>query len=275
MKRGFPMFADGGAVDDPYADFRRSTNIEDDTGESTAQKLYDNFMLNVTGKKQNWISELSNMITGNAQAAPVIPDTTSDPLSAAAGYNSIPAPQRAHGGRVIASNINHSPSEAQKSAGNYAKEHISFQGLPITIENAKGSKRRGVGADGKAWESVLPAHYGYVKGTLGKDLDHIDVYIGPHTKSPRVYVIDQMEAKTKAFDEHKCMLGFGTERQAINTYCRAFSDGKGKDRIGKVTGMTMDQFRDWLENGNTKKPFQHVAPRKERVLHILNRHGIL
>jgi hypothetical protein len=188
--------------------------------------------------------------------------------------NPFGATQRAHGGRVEAKNIDHAPTEAQKKAGNYQKDHIHIHGMPITIENAKGKKRRGVGENGKPWEVEMPAHYGYIKQTEGADGDHVDVYVGPHQKSPHVYVIDQVQAETKKFDEHKALLGFGSEAQAINTYKRGFSDGKGKYRIGKVTGMTVAQFREWLRHGDHGKPFRHAVDRKERVRDILHRHGI-
>jgi hypothetical protein len=118
----------------------------------------------------------------------------------------------------------------------------------------------------------MPAHYGYIKRTEGKDGDHVDSYIGPHTKSPHVYVVDQQNAETKKFDEHKAFIGFGSETQVINTYKKAFSDGKGGDRLGRITSMTVRQFRDWLEHGSQNKPFEHVASRKERVNDILKRH---
>ena len=60
------------------------------------------------------------------------------------------------------------PSEAQKESGNYRKAHLDVQGLPITIENAKGSIRRGKDKDGETWETVLPAHYGYIKRSEGR-----------------------------------------------------------------------------------------------------------
>jgi hypothetical protein len=188
--------------------------------------------------------------------------------------NPFGAANRAAGGRVEPANIDRNPTPAQAKSGNYAKDHIHIHGLPITIENAKGSMRRGVGKDGKPWESRLSAHYGYFKKSEGADGDHLDVYLGDHRKSPHVYVVDQVDAVSKRFDEHKVLLNFGSERQATNTYCRAFSDGKGADRIGKITGMTVAQFKEWLQNGDTEKPFSHVVGRKERVREILERHGI-
>jgi Inorganic Pyrophosphatase/ADP-Ribosyltransferase in polyvalent proteins len=252
MQQGFPLFADGGAVSypsvaDPYADFRPSTNIEDVRDKPVWQKA---------------IEAVTRVPLAQTEAK--------------FGVNVDPnTPGRAHGGRVEPRNINHDPSEGQKTAGNYAKDKIHIFGLPITVENAKGSVRRGVGENGRAWESTLPAHYGYIRGhSPGADGDSIDAYIGPHQKASHIYVVDQINEKTKRFDEHKAMLGFGSEKQAINTYVKAFSDGKGKDRIGNVTGMTVSQFRDWLQHGDTTKPFAHVASRKERVRDILARHGV-
>ena len=165
---------------------------------------------------------------------------------------------RALGGRVEPNNIHHAPTEAQKHAGNYAKDHVKIHGLDITIENAKGKPRRGVGSDGKPWSAILGAHYGYFKKTEAKDGDHVDCYLGPHIKSPHVFVIDQVDHKTDKYDEAKCCLGFANERQALRAYEAGFSDGKGKDRIGKVTAMTVQQFKDWLKHGNTKAPFNHA-----------------
>ena len=37
------------------------------------------------------------------------------------------------------------PTEGQQRAGNYRKGHVKAHGLDVTIENAKGSIRRGTG----------------------------------------------------------------------------------------------------------------------------------
>ena len=100
------------------------------------------------------------------------------------------------------------PTEAQKEAGNYQKGHVNLHGLDISIENPRGSARSGVSPEGKKWETTLAHHYGYIRGTKGKDKDHLDVFIGPNPDSELVFVVDQVDPKTGKFDEHKVMLGF-------------------------------------------------------------------
>lgn len=167
--------------------------------------------------------------------------------------------KRATGGRVDAKAIDSNPSEAQKKAGNYAKDHVRVHGLDITIENAKGSKRSGTDKGGKKWEVSMPAHYGYIKKSEGADGDHVDVYLGPHLKSSRVFVLDQLDADTRKFDEHKCFLGFGSVGQVKACYGKAFSDGRAHRRIGHIREMDVGQFKDWLANGDTTKPVKAAA----------------
>ena len=172
---------------------------------------------------------------------------------------------RAHGGRVNPDNINHAPSDAQKHAGNYAKDLVHLHGLEIKIENVKGSTRKGVDKNGKAWEAKLPMHYGYIRKTTGADQDNVDVYLGPHLKSHHVYLIDQVHDDTKKFDEHKILMGFGNQQQAINYYKRAFSDGKGQARIGAIHGLTIAELKLWLAHGDTKTPFK--SPQVKKLSH--------
>lgn len=174
-----------------------------------------------------------------------------------------PKKRRADGGRISlaehigeqAKIVDTDPSEGQKIAGNYKKGHIKVHGLDISIENPRGSYRSGV-ADGKPWKSRLPAHYGYLRKTEGGDGQHVDVYLGPHLKSPHVFVVDQHELGSKLWDEHKAFIGFGSKTQAREAYHRAFSDGKGRDRIGHIETMTVDGFKDWLNNSDTTQPIK-------------------
>lgn len=169
---------------------------------------------------------------------------------------------RAHGGRVNADNINPNPSDAQKEAGNYAKDKVHIHGLPITIENAKGSYREGVGADSVPWRTKLPANYGYLLGSEGADKDHVDVYVGPYTKCNHVFIIDQKHERTGEFDEHKVLVCFPNKQTALKTYIAAFSDGKGKDRIGAVHALTVPALKQWLEHGDTKSPYKPPVIKK-------------
>jgi hypothetical protein len=164
--------------------------------------------------------------------------------------------------------VNTEPSEAQIEAGNYAKGHLKLHGLDITIENPKGSIRRGVGPDGKPWEVEMPAAYGYIRRTEGADGDHVDAYIGPDPRSDRVFLIDQHEPGGGKFDEHKVMAGFPDAASAFDTYHRAFSDGSGPERMGHVAEMSVDQFKDWLKRGDTTAPAREaVNPANPMELH--------
>ena len=124
-----------------------------------------------------------------------------------------------------------------------AMRSLRVHGLDVAIETAKGETRMGIGTDGKPWSVTMPAHYGFVKGTLGADGDEIDCYIGPERNSEDVYIVDQADPDTGAFDEQKVLLGFGTEAEALLTYQRGFSDGRGRDRIGAVHKLTVPAFR--------------------------------
>lgn len=159
--------------------------------------------------------------------------------------------KRARGGAV-----NTQPTEKQIAAGNYRKGHVKLHGLDISIETPKGSERSGTDHKGKAWSVTMPHHYGYIKGSIGADGQHVDCFLGDDHKSQRIYVIDQKK-HDNSFDEHKCMLCFKDRDAAVKAYKDSFSDRK--NRIMKVTRFTIPEFREWLKKGNTKKPVGKAA----------------
>lgn len=142
------------------------------------------------------------------------------------------------------------PTEKQKKSGNYRKGKIKLHGLNISIENPKGSFRSGKAKDGKEWSQKLKHHYGYIKGTVGRDKDHVDVFIGNDPESEKVFVINQLDQDGK-FDEHKCMVGFKNEEAARKGYLANYE--KGWQGLGSVVEKSVDEFRDWLKNGNTRR----------------------
>ncbi len=146
------------------------------------------------------------------------------------------------------------PTQAQKEAGNYKMGHTKIHGLDISIENPKGSERSGVDPNGEKWSVSMPAHYGYVKRTEGADGDHVDVYIGDNPESENVFVVDQNDADTGKFDEHKVVLGTNSLEDARALYSGGFSDGRAEDRIGNITEMSVDDFKSWLKDGDQSKP---------------------
>jgi len=160
----------------------------------------------------------------------------------------------ASGGRAHAN-----PTEAQKEAGNYRKRAVNWNGLNISVENEKGSIRRGVDKGGKHWQVVMPAAYGYIRGTEGADGDHVDCYLGPHKNSNVVFVVDQKHPHDGSFDEHKCLLGYRNEAEATKVYNAAFNDGSGPKRMAAMKTLSFDGFKDWLRNANTKKPIERIA----------------
>ncbi len=143
--------------------------------------------------------------------------------------------------------VNTVPTEAQKQAGNYKKDHITLHGLNITIENPKGSIRRGVDKNGKKWQVKMPAAYGYIKRSEGADGDYVDCYVGPRPNSKKVWIVDQKNTDDGKFDEHKVFIGFPTKSLVLATYRKAFSDGKADQRIHGITEVTIDELKHWLE----------------------------
>lgn len=89
---------------------------------------------------------------------------------------------------------------------------------------------------------------------IGADGDHVDIYLGPHIKSPKVWVVDQKVAETGKFDEHKAFIGFSSIQQVTKAYRAAFSDGKADDRLGHIGEMSVSDFKEWLNSGDTTKP---------------------
>ena len=160
--------------------------------------------------------------------------------------------------------VNTNPTEAQKEAGNYKKGHLSLQGMNISIENPRWSIRRGVDADGKPWASRMTMAYGYIRGTQGKDKDHIDIFLTEiatwddyleEMGFTKVYVIDQYN-KDGSFDEHKVVYGLGDENQAKASFLENYSADWAEGRRIDVTEVTMEDFKKWAFDGKRKiKPF--------------------
>jgi hypothetical protein len=143
---------------------------------------------------------------------------------------------------------NTDPTQRQAETGNYKKGRVSIHGNAIAIENPKGSIRSNKDPNGPKWSVKMPADYGYIEGTKGADGDPVDVYVGPDHEAAYVYVVDQVDPDTRAFDEHKVMMGFKNEQAALTAYDKAFSDGRGAERVGDLRKMTHTEFKEWVNS---------------------------
>ena len=171
------------------------------------------------------------------------------------GAQQQPVPAYATGGRIAVNNV---PTEAQKTAGNYLKGHTRIHGLDVTIENPKGSFRTGVHA-GKPWRVRMPPTTGISEERREPMVTTSIATLGHDETSDKVFVIDQKDLKTGAFDERKCILGARNRDNAIGIYTNSFSDGNGAKRIMKITPMSVDEFKEWLCNGDTRAPLKRSA----------------
>lgn len=149
------------------------------------------------------------------------------------------------------------PTQGQKEAGNYKKGKVKLHGLNISIENPKGSERKGVDESGKEWTSTMDHHYGDIKGTVGADGDSIDTFIGDKPTSEKVFVVDQINPNTGEFDEHKVMLGFDSKEEAEAGYLSNYDkDWKG---AGNITETTTDELKSWMKKPRkSKQPFAPI-----------------
>lgn len=147
---------------------------------------------------------------------------------------------------------NTNPTDGQKKSGNYKKGKITIKGCKISIENPKGSIRSGIDSDGNAWENVMQYTYGYFRGTVGKDGDPIDVFLGPDIDTDfYVYVIDQVEEESRAFDEHKVMFGFASEEEAKEAYLSCYHDDW--TGFGYISTFSLSKFKKWIKNKDAIK----------------------
>ena len=130
----------------------------------------------------------------------------------------------------------------QKTAQRALSRRMKFRGLDVSIETDEGELRHWTDSStGEKGTTKMKVPYGYIRRTQGVDGDHVDVFVGPYEMADHVYVIHQRKAPDfKAYDEDKCMLGFGTADEAKAAYQNHYRD----DRFfGSMVTMPFDEFK--------------------------------
>ena len=118
-----------------------------------------------------------------------------------------------------------------------------FQGISVSVENRKGSIRRGKQKDGKEWETKMFWPYGRIPYTKGKDGEAVDCFIGPNKESQKVFVVHQRTPDGEHYDEDKCLLGFDDEEHARDAFLAHYDSQKF---LGEITEMGIDEFKEKL-----------------------------
>lgn len=131
-------------------------------------------------------------------------------------------------------------SKSLTFSGRKLQGRKKVQGMDISIENKKDSYRCGKDKDGHAWKTLMHADYGYIRGTVGKDKDHLDCYVGPNPQSKKVFIIHQNDPTTGKYDEDKTMLGFDTPAEAKALYTKQY-DRPGF--FGSMDETDIDTFK--------------------------------
>ena len=116
--------------------------------------------------------------------------------------------------------------------------------MQIEIEVKRGQYRI---VNGKVQQYA--ADYGYIANTKGADNEPIDVYRGLFPNSPVAFVINQYH--NGVFDEHKVMLDFYDENQAINAFQITTHS---HHEPAHIFPCTLKQLKWWLQYGNHKLP---------------------
>lgn len=116
-------------------------------------------------------------------------------------------------------------AEIQAYAKKVQQKRIQWRGLPITIENPKGSFRHWKDSNGTPRSTEMSNDYGEFAGTLGMDGDPLDVIIGPDENAGAVYIA--MIAHKPAFDtpdEEKVLVNFASPHDARTAMVWMYDD---------------------------------------------------
>lgn len=135
---------------------------------------------------------------------------------------------------------------------------LTFQGLPIVIENKAGTYRTWKDAEGNSGKTLMQFAYGYIEGASGADDDELDCFIGPDPRSLKVYVVHQQDPNTGTYDEDKVFLGFPNAPQAYDAYQEHYDR---PDFYAGMSEMSVDALKRWIAVGRPSEEYQQRGPK--------------
>lgn len=148
---------------------------------------------------------------------------------------------------------NHAEDRTRKTGGRKLAKRITWNGLEISIETARGQTRTWYDPEtDEHGETTMLYDYGYVRGSVGADGDHVDVFVGPDPNAPEVYIVDQMKRPAfRSFDEQKVMLGFPSLDAARAAYLKHYNDPRF---LGSIRAMARSEFIEKVTGTSAQKP---------------------
>lgn len=143
---------------------------------------------------------------------------------------------------------------ASKTANDPIKEKLDIAGVPVWLEWKPGDLREYKDKAGRVKFSKNMKHgYGYIPDTKDADGEEIDVYLGENRKASKAWVIKQLKADGKTFDENKVMMGFDSMSDARASYDHHMGDG-AKERFGGIKEVPVSALKALFgENGDGKE----------------------
>lgn len=136
--------------------------------------------------------------------------------------------------------------------------HTEVQGIPISIENRKGSVRKGTDKDGNEWRTKMKFPYGYIPRTRGVDGEPVDCYVGPVKEAPNAYVVHQHKEDGTGYDEDKVMLAFQNKKQAKEAFLEHYDSPKF---LGPISEVPIDRLKELISSKRKLVKISHMEKR--------------
>lgn len=109
--------------------------------------------------------------------------------------------------------------------GYQLEQQTTYQGIPISIENAPGSTRTGIDPNGKKWNTQMQISYGRIPYTGGDDGEALDVFVDQsNPMCEKVFIVSIVHPETKQYDEEKVFLGFENKQDVMDTFKQHYTN---------------------------------------------------
>lgn len=159
---------------------------------------------------------------------------------------------------VVAATENvESTGEAIDTAEEWRTSRPEFAG---TIFSFKPGDDRGTGAEIEPMEH----YYGEIAGTEDADNMPVDVMLNNDYDAAAdtpIFIIDQMDADSQEFWQHKVMAGFDEMAEAEQAYINQW----GEEGLQNTSELTADEFKEWISTGDHKVAYGETIPAGESL----------